>query len=255
MVDRNPVVFAKDGAVFTSSRDVADAFEKNHRDVLRAIRNLIDAEPSLELRNFAPFKINDLTGESTSHYEMDRDGFTLLAMGFTGSKALQWKLRYIEAFNRMEAELRSRPAALPDLSDPVVLVQLLTEHATKRIEAEQRATSAEAKASELAPKAEAFDILDASEGSVNVRVAAKMLESPERKFIGWLQANSWAYRQNGIGPLQAYVDKRNAGYLEHRAHTFYDQTRGEHRTVVQMMITPKGLARLAQIFAKQGVPA
>ncbi len=185
---------------------------------------------------------------------MTRDGFTLLAMGFTGAKALQWKLRYIEAFNRMETEIRERPQ-IPDFSDPVLLVKLLTEHASKRIEAEKRASSAEIKISALAPKAEAFEILDSSEGTMSVREAGKILGAPERKFTRWLEANAWGYRQNGVGPLQAYVDKRNAGYLEHRPHTYYDKASGENRSTIQMMVTPKGLAKLAQIFAKKGIPA
>ena len=91
--ERKPVVAIKDGKVSADSRDVAALFTKEHRNVLRDIRELIAKEPSLGLLNFEPFTINDLTGESTSHYEMDRDGFTLLAMGFTGEKALKWKLQ------------------------------------------------------------------------------------------------------------------------------------------------------------------
>ena len=53
---------------------------------MRAIRELIAKVPDLGERNFAPFKTNDLTGETTSHYEIDRRGFTVLAMGFTGEK-------------------------------------------------------------------------------------------------------------------------------------------------------------------------
>jgi Rha family phage regulatory protein len=80
---------------------VSAFFEKQHKDVLKAIRNLIEQEPELE-RNFAPFTIQTLTDPNygkASHYQMDRDGFTLLAMGFTGASALAWKLRYIGAFN------------------------------------------------------------------------------------------------------------------------------------------------------------
>jgi ParB family chromosome partitioning protein len=85
---------------------VATAFEKRHADVLRAIRDVVTSLPVEARRKFAPFKINDLTGESTSHYEMDRDGFTLLAMGFTGEKALAWKLKYVDAFNRQSCAPR-----------------------------------------------------------------------------------------------------------------------------------------------------
>ncbi len=101
----------------------------------------------------------------------------------------------------------------------------------------------------LTPKAQALDRLETSEGSVGPRLAAKMLGMPERKFTAWLQSNGWAFRQNGIGPLQAHVEKRNRGYLDHRPHTFRDQVSGEDRTIAQMMITPKGLKRLAELLS------
>lgn len=111
-----PVVFMKHGRVFADSREVAAVFGKNHFHVLRDIRNLIVKEPNLARTNFGAFKIKDLTGESTSHYEMDRDGFTLLAMGFTGSRALKWKLAYIRAFNDMEARLGETHTPAPPSS-------------------------------------------------------------------------------------------------------------------------------------------
>lgn len=100
------LVFLRDGRATTDSRRVAAKFEREHKSVLRSIRDLIRHEPSLE-RNFVPFKNNDLIGD-TSHYEIDRDGFSLLAMGFTGSKALRWKLQYIAAFNAMQDALTHR---------------------------------------------------------------------------------------------------------------------------------------------------
>lgn len=82
-----PMLFVRDGAVMADSRTVADAFEKRRDHVIAAIRDLISKAPDEVLPIFRPFKIKDLSGESTSHYEMTRDGFTLLAMGFTGEKA------------------------------------------------------------------------------------------------------------------------------------------------------------------------
>ena len=72
-----------DGEVLANSRTVAEAFGKRHKDVLKALRELYEKLPEEARRNFAPFKNSDLTGESTSHFEMTRDGFTLLAMGFS----------------------------------------------------------------------------------------------------------------------------------------------------------------------------
>ena len=104
---RLPVLSVKDGTVLTNSRNVADFFERPHFQVLRSIRDLDCSHEFMEC-NFVSFKINDLTGVSTSHYEMTKDGFTFLAMGFTGPKAARFKEAYIAQFNAMEEEIRRR---------------------------------------------------------------------------------------------------------------------------------------------------
>lgn len=85
---------------------VAKFFEKEHRDVLRAIRNLDCSEEFTE-RNFALSKYKDSTGRKLPCYQMTRDGFVFLAMGFTGKKAAQFKEFYINRFNEMEAQIRT----------------------------------------------------------------------------------------------------------------------------------------------------
>lgn len=87
----------------TTSLKVAEHFEKEHKDVLESIRNLV-AENSAA--NFFTLTTYKNRGKEYPMYEMDRDGFSLLAMGFTGEKALRWKLDYIRAFNAMEKELK-----------------------------------------------------------------------------------------------------------------------------------------------------
>ena len=151
-------------------------------------------------------------------------------------------------FIEMERRAKTGPAVVLDLNDPAQLVPLLTSYA-------QRTQIAEAKVIALQPKAEAFDVLEASEGAVCLRVAAKLLGAAEKKFAKWCEFHRWLFRQNGIGPWQGYADKRAAGYLEHRAHTFFDHKLGQDRTTAQVMFTPKGLARLAAIFAKEGIPS
>lgn len=96
----------KNGILLVSSREVAERFEKEHRHVLESIRNLA-AENSATKNMF--IESNYLNrGKEYPEYLLTRDGFSLLAMGFTGSKALEWKLKYLEAFNRMEAEIKNR---------------------------------------------------------------------------------------------------------------------------------------------------
>ena len=111
-----PIVFAQDGKAYANSEDVAAFFSKQHSGVLRAIRTLIQNDRSCEC-NFA-FTLRDVSmpaggARQVSTCNMNRDGFTLLAMGFTGKRALTWKMKYIEAFNAMETEL-AQPKAVFD---------------------------------------------------------------------------------------------------------------------------------------------
>lgn len=102
-----------DGKATATSVDIANHFEKPHYDVLKAIRELLSKLPdAFCLRNFSlteTIRTSPLNGApiSAPAYNITRDGFTLLAMGFTGKKALAFKLAYIEAFNHMEEALRT----------------------------------------------------------------------------------------------------------------------------------------------------
>lgn len=106
-----PVVIVKDGQVVADSRDVAAAFGKQHKDVLRKIDALLAEAPDLHGRNFTPMIVEVEIGKGAVRrdraYEMDRSGFSLLAMRFTGPKALQWQIAYVGEFERMEAALHS----------------------------------------------------------------------------------------------------------------------------------------------------
>lgn len=108
--DRIDLVEAKNGQAVTSSLVVADYFRKAHKDVLRSIK-MLDCSSIFQERNFAPsFYISDLANgghKNNPMYYMTRDGFTFLAMGFTGKVAAQFKEAYINAFNEMEEKLRS----------------------------------------------------------------------------------------------------------------------------------------------------
>lgn len=106
MSDLTPAVTIVDGQPRVSSIDIAEKFEKQHADVLKAIRKLLaDLPKEFTEGNFSLSEFTDPTGRKLPMYHLTRDAFSLLAMGFTGKKALAWKVKYIEAFNGMEAEL------------------------------------------------------------------------------------------------------------------------------------------------------
>ncbi|MBF0032041.1 Rha family transcriptional regulator [Citrobacter freundii] len=136
-----PHVAIRENRVVTDSISVAEFFEKRHDDVIRKIRSvMLDCEPAYRLRNFTETvyqRDNPSGGQSisTPMIELTRDAFVLIAMGFTGKKALQWKIRYIEAFNEMEAELlhRSAPTYPPFSGDHASRTELIYYHDFKPI--------------------------------------------------------------------------------------------------------------------------
>lgn len=108
--------------IVVSSRDIAETFEKRHADVLRDIESLNCSEKFTE-RNFALSSYKDSSGKSNKEYLLTRDGFTIVAMGYTGDKAMRFKEVYIEQFNQMEEMLQSR---LVEREKGIVVRQAMT---------------------------------------------------------------------------------------------------------------------------------
>ncbi|WP_294930000.1 Rha family transcriptional regulator [uncultured Paracoccus sp.] len=115
----------------TTSRVVAEKFGKRHDNVLRDISGIkADVPKEFWLLNFEERDYLDSRGKHQPQIELTRDGFVLLTMGFTGAAAMEWKVRFIEAFNMMEAELGSKLSRLhpdPDAAgaDPSGLAGLI----------------------------------------------------------------------------------------------------------------------------------
>ncbi|SCJ81828.1 ORF6C domain-containing protein [Intestinibacter bartlettii] len=95
-----------DGELVVTSRQVAEDFGKQHQHVTQAIENLI-SENSLLKSMMMESEYTTERGRKYKEYLLTRDGFSLLVMGFTGSRALEWKLKYIEAFNKMEQAIKN----------------------------------------------------------------------------------------------------------------------------------------------------
>ena len=98
------LVVINNNQIVVSSKEIAEHFGKQHKHVLEIIREILVAENSAT--KFFQETSTVYRGQQFPFYLMNRDGFSLLAMGFTGKKALQWKLKYIEAFNEMEETLK-----------------------------------------------------------------------------------------------------------------------------------------------------
>lgn len=99
----------------------------------------------------------------------------------------------------------------------------------------------------IEPKAAALDVIGSATGSLGVRETAKTIGIAQNKFVAWCVNNEWMYRDHK-NKLQPYSGRIQQGYMEQRPVTFNGRD-GTVRAATQPMFTPKGLARLAQIFA------
>ena len=170
---RNPIVrLTETNEAMADSRDVAAYFGKEHRSVLASIDKLLSQDAELALHDFVQgyYQRPETGAQEHRCFDMTRDGFTLLAMGFTGPKALKWKRAYIRAFNTMESELRNRPTFDPAvaLNDPAWLRSTLTVYTEKVI-------ALEAANKEMAVDVAALDRIAKADGSLNITEAAKAL--------------------------------------------------------------------------------
>ncbi|EAI8511198.1 hypothetical protein CV575_04680 [Campylobacter coli] len=95
----------KENKVFINSLDLAKVFNKNHRHILQTTKN--QPQNDFTESNFILSTYKDKKGELRPCYNLTRDGFSLLVMGFTGEKAYKWKIEFIKAFNEMEKRLRN----------------------------------------------------------------------------------------------------------------------------------------------------
>lgn len=105
--DIRHLVTAHDGHATTNTLIIAEQFGKRHDDVLKAVSKL-ECSADFNLRNFAEITYYDSRGRKQRAFEITRDGFMFLAMGFTGSKAAQLKEAFIGAFNQLEQRLRAQ---------------------------------------------------------------------------------------------------------------------------------------------------
>ena len=191
------ILSTQNGEPVASSRQIAESFEKNHRDVLRAVDNLKE-----DVRNFAQMffetTVPDSYGREQRAYLMNRDGFTLLAMGFTGKAALEWKLKYIAAFNEMEKKL----AEQPQLTRSQLLATALIAAHEELEEKDKRIELLTADTERMKPKEIFSDAVSTSQNSILVGELAKLLkqngiEIGEKRLYAWMRENGYLIKRKG----------------------------------------------------------
>ena len=216
-----------------NSRQVAADFKKDHDKVMRSIRELEkDVSNFGEMFRFT--EMEDSYGRSQKVCMMNRDGFSLLAMGFTGSDATRWKVKYIEAFNLMEAELNS----------PERLMARALKIADKTI------ASLEMKVEAMRPKEIFADAVSASVDSILVRDLAKLIkqngfDTGEVRLYQWMREHGYIIKYS-TRPTQRAM---NMKLFEIKEHAIPRENR-EPRIGMTTMVTGKGQQYFINKFLK-----
>lgn len=130
------LVEVQNGQIVVSSKQVAEHFGKEHKHVLESIREILAVEKSAT--KFFVESTFENRGKEYPMLLMNRDGFTLLAMGFTGKKALEWKLKYIQAFNQMEEQIKTLLAPSYQIADPIERAKKWIEEESQRKQLEEK---------------------------------------------------------------------------------------------------------------------
>lgn len=181
------ILSTQNGEPVASSRQIAESFDKRHDHVIRDIDTIKKDAPNFG-EMFFETEAPDSYGRPQRTYLMNRDGFTLLAMGFTGKAALEWKLKYIQAFNAMEKQLAQRP----QLSRAELMAQAL-------IAAHDELEHKDRQIAELTPKGIFADAVNASKKSILVGELAKLLcqnsvQIGQNRLFVWMREHGYLIR-------------------------------------------------------------
>lgn len=240
--EQQPVVFIKNGEVFANSRDVAEYFGKRHNNIMRDIDNLLKTHGCSNLSNLfiERSEYHETARKEVRFFDMTKDGFTLLAMGFTGQKAVAFKIAYIEQFNAMEAELRRQSSVMIDYSDPAILIGVMNHLQIENKKKDELIAEQEQHLKKL-------DRLEGAEGSMCISDAAKTLGVKRDDLFRFLDSRRWIFKRSGNKSWLAYDEKRKAGYMEHDDHLYID-AEGRERVATRALVTAKGLVKLAELL-------
>ena len=247
----NELVFkGEENQALTNSLLVAKKFGKEHSDVLKAIDSIASKMAENQCKGYfsdTSIEVQQPNGgvRHSRVVAMNRDGFTLLAMGFTGEKALKFKLDYINAFNTMEQTLKSGGFQVPTSFREALL---LAAQQQEKIEEQQKNLA------EQAPKVLFADAVETSQKSCLIGEVAKIIRQNgvdigEKRLFSWMRENGYlcSYGERYNQPTQKSMDLE----LFEMKKTTITKPSGEIIVSVTPKVTGRGQIYFVNKFLKQ----
>lgn len=223
-----------------SSREIANLYGKPHYNVLRKIRKLEKAYTEVFGTDvkFYVSEYTDPTGRKLPEILLNKSQALFVASRFDAVLHAKVQKRWEE----LEAQARQQMAdPVKVLNDPAAMRGLLLNYTEKVLALEE-------KVKETAPKAEALERIAHAEGATCITDTAKTLQIRPKELFDWLSANKWIYRRPGGKGWIAYQRRIQQGVLTHKVITVSDIHTGKERVIEHVLVTPKGLSKLAKVF-------
>lgn len=227
------------GTPVTDSVKVARVFEKQHKNVMKSIRNILGSAQNLANQKwFAETTYTDAQGKRQPMFLMNRDGFSLLTMSLTGEKAMAFKVAFIEQFNRMEQAIKELAPATPAIPQTFAQALRLAAEQAETIEAQQKQLEAQA------PKVAFATAIINSPSSCGVDELAKLLKQNgvdmgEIRLFQWLRDNDYLCSV-GTARNQPTQKALDMGLFELKPQTWTNPKTDEVMTTTRTMVTGKG---------------
>ena len=227
------------GTPVTDSVKVARVFEKQHKNVMKSIRNILGSAQNLANQKwFAETTYMDAQGKRQPMFLMNRDGFSLLTMSLTGEKAMAFKVAFIEQFNRMEQAIKELAPATPAIPQTFAQALRLAAEQAETIEAQQKQLEAQA------PKVAFATAIINSPSSCGIDELAKLLKQNgidmgEIRLFQWLREKGYLCNL-GTARNQPTQKALEMGLFELKPQTWTNPKTDEVMTTTRTMVTGKG---------------
>ena len=216
-----------------TSLEISELTGKDHKHILTDIRAMLE---SLGI-NSADFsaQYKDSTGRALPCFRLPKRETLILVSGY--SVAMRAKI--IDRWQELESKQQAQSAhAIPQTMAQAL--RLAADQA-EQIEAQQATIALQA------PKVEALDRIATANGSMCITNAAKALQCQPKRLFAHLQSCQWIYRRAGGSGFVGYQDKIQQGLLDHKVTTI-ERSDGTSKMVEQVLVTPKGLTKLATLL-------
>lgn len=239
------VIQNSNGNDVTTSLIVAQVFGKEHKNVVRDIENLSCSE-SFNRLNFERITYKDSRNREQTAYEMTKDGFSFLVMGYTGAKAGEFKERFINEFNKRESLLKNDDYIL--MRSQQILQKRVENLQAENKRLEQLNALQEEQLRQSAPKVEYCDKVLSSKGYLTINMIAACLGISDIKLNKFLCQWGIQYKESGVYYL--YSKYRGKGFTVHKPHAYTDSL-GNIKTKQHMYWTEAGKKFILELYSSR----